>query len=45
METLAAQGNAAEALNVYETLRTLLREELGATPSPATQGLHRALLG
>ena len=45
MEALAARGNAAEALNVYETLRTLLREELGATPSPATQDLHRALLG
>lgn len=45
MEALAESGNAAEALNVYESLRTLLREELGATPSPATQDLHRALLG
>ena len=45
MEALAQSGNAAEALNVYESLRTLLREELGATPSPATQALHRALLG
>ena len=44
MEALAARGNAAEALNVYETLRALLREELGAAPSPATQDLHRALL-
>lgn len=44
MEALAQSGNAAEALNVYESLRTLLREELGATPSPATQALHRALL-
>jgi DNA-binding SARP family transcriptional activator len=45
MEALAAQGNAAEALNVYEALRTLLRDELGAVPSPATQGVHRSLLG
>lgn len=44
MEALAAGGNAAEALNVYETLRTLLRDELGAAPSSATQDLHRALL-
>jgi len=44
MEALAALGNAAEALNVYETLRTLLREELGAAPSHATQDVHRALL-
>lgn len=44
MEALAARGNAAEALNVYETLRTLLREELGAAPSHATQDVHRALL-
>jgi DNA-binding SARP family transcriptional activator len=44
MEALAARGNAAEALNVYETLRTLLRDELGAAPSSATQDLHRALL-
>lgn len=45
MEALAARGNAAEALHVYEELRTLLREELGAGPSPETQRLHRALLG
>jgi DNA-binding SARP family transcriptional activator len=45
MEALATSGNAAEALNVYETLRTLLRDELGAAPSPATQSLHRTLLG
>ena len=45
MQALAAQGNAAEALNVYETLRVLLREELGTAPSPATQKVHRALLG
>jgi len=45
METLAARGNAAEALLVYEELRQLLREELGAAPSAQTQELHRRLLG
>jgi DNA-binding SARP family transcriptional activator len=45
MEALAAGGNAAEALRVYDKLRLLLREELGAAPSPATQDLHRTLLG
>jgi DNA-binding SARP family transcriptional activator len=45
MGALAAHGNSAEALGVYETLRVLLREELGTAPSPATQDLHRALLG
>jgi DNA-binding SARP family transcriptional activator len=45
MEALARRGNSAEALLVYEQLRTVLRDELGATPSPATQALHRQLLG
>lgn len=45
MESLTARGNTAEALHVYEQLRTLLREELGAAPSPETQRLHRELLG
>ncbi len=45
MRTLREEGNAAEALRVYDQLRTLLREELGATPSPPTQALHRELLG
>lgn len=44
METLAARGNAAEALLVYDALRTRLRDELGAAPSPETQALHRRLL-
>jgi DNA-binding SARP family transcriptional activator len=38
------QGNRAEALQVYDELRSLLREELGAAPSPATQDQHRTLL-
>lgn len=45
MEALAARGNAAEALLVYEELRSRLRSELGAVPSPPTQELHRRLLG
>jgi DNA-binding SARP family transcriptional activator len=45
MEVLAARDNAAEALQVYERLRCTLRDELGASPSPATQELHRRLLG
>ena len=44
MGVLAARGNAAEALQVYESLRMLLREELGATPSGETQALYRRLL-
>jgi SARP family transcriptional regulator, regulator of embCAB operon len=45
MLALRDEGNAAEALQVYEQLRQLLREELGASPSPSTQELHRELLG
>ena len=44
MEVLAARDNRADALRVYDQLRTLLRDELGAAPSPATQDLHRTLL-
>src|SRR5262245_18319846 len=39
------RGNRAEALRVYDDLRRLLREELGTNPAPATQALHRELLG
>jgi len=45
METLDRRGNRAEALRVYDELRQLLRDELGTAPSPATQELHRSLLG
>ncbi len=45
MQTLARRGNGAEALLVYEQLRTVLRDEVGTTPSPATQALHARLLG
>jgi DNA-binding SARP family transcriptional activator len=44
MAVLAARGNQAEALRVYERLRVLLREELGAAPAGETQELHRRLL-
>jgi SARP family transcriptional regulator, regulator of embCAB operon len=45
MEALEQRGNAAEALLVYERLRTMLRDELGTAPSPAVQRVHRRLLG
>ncbi len=44
MEALARRDNVAEALQVYEALRRRLRDELGASPSPGTQELHRKLL-
>lgn len=44
MRALAARGDEPEALAAYETLRKLLRDELGATPSPETVELHRRLL-
>lgn len=44
MEALDRQGNTAEALLVYDGLRTRLRDDLGVTPSPPTQALHRHLL-
>ena len=44
MEILAARGNAAEALRVYDTLRIRLRDELGATPGPELRTLQQQLL-
>ncbi len=44
MEALAREGNEAEALRVYDTLRTRLRDDLGVAPSAPTQQLHRELL-
>jgi DNA-binding SARP family transcriptional activator/tetratricopeptide (TPR) repeat protein len=44
METLAARGNVAEALRVFDRLRVLLREELGVAPGPAVMELHQQLL-
>ena len=44
MEALAARGNLAEALRVYDRLRVLLRDELGATPAPQITALNERLL-
>jgi pentatricopeptide repeat protein len=44
MRALARSGNTAEALRVYEQLRTLLREELGIAPCAETLELHAQLL-
>jgi SARP family transcriptional regulator, regulator of embCAB operon len=44
MEALDRQGNGAEALLVYEALRTRLRDDLGTAPSGETQALYRRLL-
>jgi SARP family transcriptional regulator, regulator of embCAB operon len=45
METLAAQGNVAEAMRVYDSARRTLGEELGLAPGPALQETHARLLG
>ena len=44
MRALERTGNVAEALRVYESLRTRLREELGVSPSAQAQALHTRLL-
>lgn len=44
METLVAQGNAAEALVAYDALLRLLRDELGVAPSADTRTLHQQIL-
>jgi len=44
IEALDREGNCAEALLVYERLRTKLRDDLGISPSEPTQELHRRLL-
>jgi len=44
MRALAGEGNPAEALRAYDTLRTLLRDELGVSPSAQSQALYEALL-
>jgi SARP family transcriptional regulator, regulator of embCAB operon len=45
MRALAAEGNVAEALAVYETARERLREELGISPAEPLQEIHRRVLG
>ena len=44
MEALAARGNVAEALRVFDGLRTLLRDELGTNPSTEAIAAHQRLL-
>jgi SARP family transcriptional regulator, regulator of embCAB operon len=44
IEILAAKGNVAESLLVYESLRQRLREELGTSPGAELQDLHAELL-
>jgi DNA-binding SARP family transcriptional activator len=41
---LEAQGNVAEALQAYDEVRQLLRDELGAVPSRELADLHAGLL-
>ena len=43
MRALASQGNVAEALLVYASLRDVLRSELGVSPSLTTQAVHDQL--
>jgi DNA-binding SARP family transcriptional activator len=45
MRVLAATGDPSEALLVYERLRRILRDDLGITPGPGAQALHRELVG
>lgn len=45
MNALAAQGNVAEAMRVYDRARTRLDRELGITPGRAIQEAHARLLG
>jgi SARP family transcriptional regulator, regulator of embCAB operon len=45
MNALAAQGNVAEAMRVYDSARTKLDQELGITPGQAIQEAHALLLG
>jgi DNA-binding SARP family transcriptional activator len=44
MEALSARGNGAEALRVFDALRTLLRDELGTNPSAEAIAAHERLL-
>jgi DNA-binding SARP family transcriptional activator len=44
MEMHAARGNVAEALQVYDLLRTFLVDELGAAPGRQARDLHARLL-
>ncbi|WP_061291012.1 ATP-binding protein [Herbidospora cretacea] len=45
MTTLAASGQQAEALSVFDTVRARLAGELGVDPGPALREAHRHVLG
>jgi DNA-binding SARP family transcriptional activator len=45
MDALAAQGNVAEAMRIYDRARTTLDQELGITPGRAIREAHARLLG
>ena len=45
MNALAAQGNIAQAMHVFDRARTTLDQELGITPGRAIQEAHARLLG
>jgi DNA-binding SARP family transcriptional activator len=44
MRLHAAAGNRAEALRLYERYRRLMRDELGASPSPSTESVFLDIL-
>ncbi|WP_184982980.1 ATP-binding protein [Sphaerisporangium rubeum] len=44
MTTLAASGQRAEALSVFDTVRARLADELGIDPGPALRAAHRHVL-
>lgn len=44
MRALHASGRHADALQAYEWARTVLRDELGADPSPTLRQLHELVL-
>ncbi len=44
MEALAAQGNPAEALHVYEQLSNCLREQVGVVPGASTRAVYERIL-
>ena len=45
MQALAACGERAEALRVWERCRVMLAEELGVDPAPETEAIYLSLLG
>jgi DNA-binding SARP family transcriptional activator len=44
MDAVAAQGNVADAMRVYDRARTILADELGISPGHAIQQAHARLL-